>query len=103
MPLYRALVRLWQTPRVYRDQTTLIDPKTGETARTIGPRSTLLVPALTPALTPAPTLVPLFEETPDWIETPRTKDPDSRPWDILAGGGPLPSTRISSIPPPPAA
>lgn len=91
MPLFRALVRLWQTPRVYRDQTTLLDPETGQTASTIGSR--------------AQVLAPLFAETPDSPPSAPTDSSGatSQPWEILAGTGPIPSPRISSIPPPPAA
>ncbi|HEX5058869.1 MAG TPA: fatty acid desaturase [Kofleriaceae bacterium] len=38
MPLPRALGQLWRTGRVYQDNTTLIDPRTGRTAPTLQPR-----------------------------------------------------------------
>jgi hypothetical protein len=38
MPLTSALRQLWRTGRVYRDNTTLIDPRTGHTAPTLQPR-----------------------------------------------------------------
>ena len=39
MPLTSAVRRLWQTGRVYRNPTTLVDPQTGETSPTLQPRS----------------------------------------------------------------
>lgn len=36
MPLWRALLRVHQTPRVYRESTTLVDPSTGYSAPTLG-------------------------------------------------------------------
>lgn len=44
MPLFAALLRIWRTPRVYRDAYTLCDPRTGEVALTLG---SPLVPAAT--------------------------------------------------------
>jgi fatty acid desaturase len=38
MPLWRALLRVHRTPRVYEKLTTLLDPTTGRRARTLGPR-----------------------------------------------------------------
>jgi len=37
MPLVRAVYRLYTTGRVYRDDTTLIDPRTGETTPALQP------------------------------------------------------------------
>lgn len=39
MPLTSALALLFRTPRVYRDEVTLIEPSSGETWRTLGTRS----------------------------------------------------------------
>ena len=39
MPLMHALGQLYRTGRVYRDDTTLIDPRTGETFPTLQPRT----------------------------------------------------------------
>lgn len=36
LPLFEALARIFRTPRVYADPTTLIDPDTGETYPTLG-------------------------------------------------------------------
>ena len=36
MPMTRALITLWHTPRVYHDQTNLIDPRTSETYGSLG-------------------------------------------------------------------
>ncbi len=44
MPLWRALAELYRTPRVYRDETTLIDPHTGECVPTLGERPRTLPP-----------------------------------------------------------
>lgn len=38
MPLFTALRRLYQTARVYRDHTTLMDPPSGQTWPTLAPR-----------------------------------------------------------------
>lgn len=38
MPLFRALRQLYRTARVYRDNTTLIDPQSGRTWPTLAPR-----------------------------------------------------------------
>lgn len=38
MPLFRALGQLYRTARVYRNNTTLIDPQTGTTWPTLAPR-----------------------------------------------------------------
>lgn len=54
MPLFSALVRLHRTARVYRDDTTLIDPHTGETWPTLVPGAALPAqPAEEPARLPA--------------------------------------------------
>jgi fatty acid desaturase len=37
MPLHKALWALFRTARVYKDETTLIDPKTGKQWRTLTP------------------------------------------------------------------
>jgi fatty acid desaturase len=37
MPLWRAILRVHHTPRVYEDLTTLLDPRTGRRAPTLGP------------------------------------------------------------------
>jgi fatty acid desaturase len=39
MPLGRALVMLHQSPRVYQDDVTLVDPKTGEVAPALQPHA----------------------------------------------------------------
>jgi fatty acid desaturase len=38
MPFFSAMLRLWQTPRVYETATTLVDPLTGYQAQTLIPR-----------------------------------------------------------------
>ena len=38
MPMSNAMVALYRTARVYRDNTTLIDPPTGRTWPTLGDR-----------------------------------------------------------------
>jgi fatty acid desaturase len=88
MPLLRALGLVWKTPRVYQDPTTLIDPETGQTARTLGA---------------APKSVRPVVHAPEVPVRPPVVVPQERTWDVLPGGlssGPL--ARISSIPPPPA-
>ena len=56
MPLGRALVALYRTARVYRDDTTLIDPPTGLTWPTLTPRP--VPPPPPPPLTEAPADAP---------------------------------------------
>ena len=46
MPLVEALGRLHRTARVYLDATTLIDPTTGQTHRTLLPRVAAVAPAI---------------------------------------------------------
>lgn len=46
MPLHKALWALFCTARVYKDETTLIDPKTGEQWRTLTPTESHSVPVL---------------------------------------------------------
>ena len=39
LPYFRALLALHRTPRVYENDTTLLDPRTGATAPTLGPKT----------------------------------------------------------------
>jgi fatty acid desaturase len=39
LPYFEALLTLHRSPRVYRNNTTLLDPKTGKTFSTLGPRT----------------------------------------------------------------
>jgi fatty acid desaturase len=48
LPLHRALYRLHTTARVYRDNTTLIDPRTGQTFPTLVPRTPESLPPAPP-------------------------------------------------------
>jgi fatty acid desaturase len=61
MPVITALLKLWSTPRIYLDPTTLVDPRTGEKFPTLLPRTASAAPraegelAIAP-LAPAPVL-----------------------------------------------
>jgi fatty acid desaturase len=44
MKLSRALRLMFKTPRVYGEKELLVDPETGETARTLGPPSAVAAP-----------------------------------------------------------
>jgi fatty acid desaturase len=53
MPLHKALWALFRTARVYKDETTLIDPKTGKQWRTLAPSEAQRTPISLPPPAPA--------------------------------------------------